>query len=246
MHHRYWLSLAGLLVVAIVAQSAAAYAAPAGLTRAKAAVLSGTSDSDICDPLADYYLGMEDYPKTVALHRAVILRHPDRALAYYHLGFAYGMLGDHQLELINYQRALRLGLDNWELFLNLGRVYLESGQTASASDAFRLVTLLAPLRPEGHYNLGLAYERLGLLAAAEQETLLALRLRPDQIEARNSLAIIYAEEGKSLRAHQEWSELIKIYPTYAPARANLAILEHAQTSAAQNNSRPAADFTQTP
>lgn len=186
------------------------------------------ADDQICDPIADYYLGMEDYPTAVKLHKAVITKHPDRALAYYHLGFALGVMGDHERELIDYQKAVELGLSDWELFLNLGRVYLESGRADQASDAFRLAALLAPYRPETHYNLGLVYERQGDLAKAEQEILLSLRLQPDQTEARNTLGVIYAEEGNFARAHQEWTELSSDYPEYTPARANLAILQQVE------------------
>jgi tetratricopeptide (TPR) repeat protein len=183
------------------------------------------TDRQICDARADYYLGMENYPKTIQLHQEVISKHPDLALAYYHLGFAYGMLGDHRLELADYQKAVELGLDDWDLFLNLGRLYLENDQVERARDAFRLATLLGPYQPETHYNLGLAYERAGEFAKSEQEILLSLRLKPQQPDARNTLALVYAEEGNFNRAHKEWTELVQSNPGYTPARSNLAILK---------------------
>ena len=42
------------------------------------------------------------------------------ALAHYHLGFAYGMVGRHQEEIDEYRRAVALRLTDWTLFLNLG------------------------------------------------------------------------------------------------------------------------------
>lgn len=199
----------------------------------------------VCDPLADYYLGIEDYPKSVALHRIILQKHPDRALAYYHLGFAYGMMGDHPRELEGYQKAIELGLNDWALFLNLGRLYLETERLEQASSAFRLATLLAPYRSEGHYNLGLTYERLGMLQKAEQETLLSLRLRPDQNDARNTLGIIYAEEGDYVRASQEWEELSRANPDYRPARANLATLERVERGT-ETRTRQSGGFAQAP
>ena len=192
---------------------------------AESRALSAATDEQICDPRADYYLGMEDYPKTIELHQEVIGKNPNLALAYYHLGFAYGMLGDHRRELAEYQRAVELGLDDWDLFLNLGRLYLEDDQIDRARDAFRLATLLGPYQPEAHYNLALAYERAGQLAKAEQEILLSLRLKPQQPDARNTLALVYAEEGDLSRAHKEWVELEHSNPGYTPARSNLAILK---------------------
>ena len=206
-----------------------AIAASLGICAAFAAG-NGNSDQEICDPLADYALGMEDYPRAIQLHQEVIRQHPRLALAYYHLGFAYGVLGDHERELIDYQKAVQLGLSDWALFLNLGRVYFESANFAQARDAFRLAALLAPYRPETHYNLALVYERLGRLQKAEQEVLLSLRLEPNQMDARNTLGLIYAEERNYRRAHEEWAELKRAYPGYTPATVNLAILEQVEHS----------------
>ncbi len=179
---------------------------------------------EICDPLADYYLGMEDYPEAIRRHLIVIKEHPDRALAYYHLGFAYGITGDHQRELAGYRKAVGLGLSDWNLFLNLGLLYMETDHLDSAVQVLRLAALLGPYRPETHFNLGLVYERLGMFQRAEQELLLSLTLDPNQIDAHNQLAVVYAEEGNYQRAYREWSDLVREQPDYAPARANLAIL----------------------
>ena len=85
-----------------------------------------TDNEEVCDPIADYFLGMEDYPEAIRRHKMVISRNPDNALAHYHLGFAYGMMGRHDEELEQYRDAVDLGLSDWALFLNLGLLYLES------------------------------------------------------------------------------------------------------------------------
>ena len=185
-------------------------------------------DAQVCDPLADYFLGMEDYAEAIRRHVAVIQTHPDNALAYYHLGFAYGMTGRHQDELYEYRKAIDLGLSNWELFLNLGLLYLEDRNPAAATEVLQLAVLLAPNRSETHFNLGLAYEHRAMLAPAQQEILLALRLDPSQEDARNTLGVIYAELGDYSRAREEWNDLIQTDPDYEPARTNLAILAKAQ------------------
>jgi tetratricopeptide (TPR) repeat protein len=181
-------------------------------------------DRQICDPVGDFYLGSESYPQAIQRHLFVVQHDPENALAYYHLGFAYGMIGDHQRELEDYQKAVGLGLSNWDLFLNMGLLYLEVGPLDSASQVLQLAELLAPSRPETHFNLGLLYERLGMYQKAEQELLLSLRIDPNQDDARNTLAVIYAEQGNYDRAHREWSDLVKAHPGYTPAHSNLTIL----------------------
>jgi len=188
---------------------------------------SGSSDL-VCDPLADYYLGMEDYPQAIRRHEIVIKLHPNNALAYYHLGFSYGVTGDHRAELADYQKAVELGLSDWQLFLNMGLLYLDSQRLDDATAVLRLAALLGPYHPETHFNLGLAYDRVGMYPDAEQELLLSLRLEPNQVDARNQLGVVYAEEGNFQRAHEEWTDLEGTNPDYTPARANLAILERVE------------------
>jgi len=186
-------------------------------------------DQQVCDPLADYFLGMEDYPEAIRRHIEVIRHHPDNALAHYHLGFTYGLTGQHQKELREYQRAVDLGLSDWELFLNLGLLYLEGGHLGAATEILRLAAMLAPAQPEAHFNLGLAYEQRGMLNQAEQEMLVALKLDPAQADAHNTLGVIYAEQGYYDRARAVWTDLVAEAPDYAPARDNLAILKRVES-----------------
>jgi tetratricopeptide (TPR) repeat protein len=200
------------------------------------------SDPQVCDPLADYYLGMENYPAAILQHLAVIREHPENALAHYHLGFAYGVIGQHRHELDEYRRAVELGLDDWQLFLNLGLVSLDDGQLEDATEVLQLATLLGPYQTEAHFNLGLTYVRRGMLNDAEQEMLLSLRLNPQEVDARNTLGLIYAEERRYTLARQEWSELLSADPAYTPARENLALLQRAERAGAKSASDRVADF----
>ena len=183
------------------------------------------SAEQICNPTADYFLGNEDYPEAVRLHRLVIQEHPNDPLAHYHLGFAEGMMGQSGDEIDQYQTAVRLGLRDWGLYLNLGRAYLERGQLAPATNALQTAVNLGPEHPEAHFNLGLAYERQGMLSPASAELAKSLTLDPSQNDARNMSAVVEAEQGNYPAAQTIWSELIRSQPSFAPARANLAILE---------------------
>jgi tetratricopeptide (TPR) repeat protein len=210
-----------------------------------ASAKTSAADEQVCDPLADYFLGMEDYNEAIRRHQVVIRHDPSNALAHYHLGFAYGETGQHGKELAEYQKAISLGLDDWQLFLNLGLLYLENGQVRDASAVLQLATLLGPERPETHFNLALAYERLGQLPEAEQEDLLSLQIDPSQPDARNTLGAIYAEEGNFPRANQEWTELVSSNPDYTPARTNLTILQRFEHGDSKGGADPAG-FTHAP
>jgi tetratricopeptide (TPR) repeat protein len=185
---------------------------------------AGGGEQQVCDVGADYALGLENYPEAIRLHADVVRKHPDNALAHYHLGFAEGMIGNRTAELSEYQRAAALGLRNWDLFLNLGLAQLENGDLYAATESLQRAVLLGEDHSESHFNLALVYERRGMLADAQRETLDSLRLNPDQPDARNSLGVICAEEGNTVRASKVWRELLREVPDYQPARSNLALL----------------------
>jgi Flp pilus assembly protein TadD len=73
--------------------------------------------------------------EAIRLHRQVLRKHPENALAHYHPGIALGMVGDRAAELREYQQAEALGLRNWHLFLNMGLAQLANGQLAAATDS---------------------------------------------------------------------------------------------------------------
>jgi tetratricopeptide (TPR) repeat protein len=183
-------------------------------------VSAGGIEQQICDVGADYSLGLEDYPEAIRLHNEVVRKHPDNALAHYHLGFAQGMIGNRTAEVSEYQRAAALGLRNWDLYLNLGLAELEDGDLDAAIDSLRQAVLRGPNHPESHFNLALVYERRGLLADAEREMLASLNLDPGQPDAR------YAEERKTERASLVWRELVHDVPDHEPARENLRLLSN--------------------
>jgi Flp pilus assembly protein TadD len=191
------------------------------------------SKEGICDVNADFALGVEDYPAAIALYRKVLRAHKDNALAHYHLGFAYGMTGRTTDEIREYLIAVRLGLDKWDLFLNLGIAYLAQKDWPNAIKTLQIAVLLGPDHPEAHFNLAIAYEMSGRLPEAIQEITASLHLAPKDPEEHNAKAIICAKAGDLVCARDEWTRLTQIAPDYIPARVNLAILNgsHIQPSA---------------
>jgi tetratricopeptide (TPR) repeat protein len=185
---------------------------------------AAASKQDICDVDADFALGLQDYPAAIALHRKVLRAQTDNALAHYHLGFAYGMTGSETDEINEYLAAVRLGLDKWDLFLNLGLAYLGQNDGPKAIRTLQTAVLLGPKHPEAHFNLAIAYEKGNRLPEALQEIVISLRLAPKNPDERNTKAIICAELGNLVCARDEWAHLAQAAPNYAPARVNLAIL----------------------
>jgi tetratricopeptide (TPR) repeat protein len=178
----------------------------------------------ICDVNADFVLGLEDYPTAIALHRKALRAHNDNALAHYHLGFAYGMTGHTTEEISEYLAAARLGLDKWDLFLNLGLAYLSENDWPKAIKTLQTAVSLGPRHPETHFNLAIAYEKGRRLREALLEITASLHLAPEDPDGRNTKAIICVELGDLVCARDEWAHLVRVEPDYAPAQANLSTL----------------------
>lgn len=198
------------------------------------------ADDEICDVTADLALGLEDYPKAIASHLKLLQSQPDNALAHYHLGFAYGVIGRFHDELAEYHAASRLGLKNWDLFLNLGLAYLGQRNLALATEALETAARLGPEHFEPHYDLAIAYESEKRPNQALREITAARRLAPDNLDVANANAIICVEIGDTASAQEIWSRLVRLAPDYSPARANLSILNRSLSLAMQGQPKPLA------
>ena len=142
---------------------------------------ANVAEAQVCDVSADYSLGVEDYADAIRVHREILRKNPDNALAHYHLGFAEGMIGNRATEIDEYRRAEVLGLRTWDLFLNHGLAELEGGDIDAATNSLRIAVVLGEEHPEAHFNLALAEERRGMLVDAERETKASL-----SVESRTS------------------------------------------------------------
>jgi tetratricopeptide (TPR) repeat protein len=210
----------------------------------RASTMVAAADEQICDVSADLALGVEDYPRTIVLHRKLLQSHKNDALAHYHLGFAYGMVGQKALELTEYLEAGALGLHKWDLFLNLGLAYLEQQQLPKAAAAFETAESLGPDHAETHLNLAIVYERERRLPEALQEVGKARRLAPNDPDAANTNALICFETGDLTCARSIWTQLVQAQPDYVPAQANLLILSNSsQASAAETTTLVSAAIT---
>ena len=72
-------------------------------------------------------------------------------------------MGNRMAEIREYQRAEALGLETWDLFLNLGLAQLENGDLDAATDSLRRAVVLGENHSESHFNLALVDERRGML-----------------------------------------------------------------------------------
>jgi tetratricopeptide (TPR) repeat protein len=178
-----------------------------------------------CNEIADKAMERGAYETGIRLHHEIVNKSPDNGLAWYHLGYAYGQIGDHLTEVGYYERAEATGYREEGLFFNLGMAYGELDQVKESIGAFKKAIAINPDSADNHFGLGLAYQRASDYPHSEEAFLQAVRLNPDYVEARLSLSMLYTAMGKNEEAAVQLHKILEIDPTHFDARQLLRQLD---------------------
>ena len=90
-----------------------------------------------CNQEADEAMKRRDYAMGISLHSKFLEKEPENALAFYHLGYAYGQMGEYLKELSFYEKAIALGFQDDQIFFNLGMCYGELKQLERSVAVFQ-------------------------------------------------------------------------------------------------------------
>jgi tetratricopeptide (TPR) repeat protein len=178
-----------------------------------------------CDNEADEAMKRTDYAAGIFLHERFLEKDPENALALYHLGYAYGQIGEHLSEVAHYEKAIAFGYKRDLIFFNLGMAYGELDQTQKSINAFKQALEMNPDSADNHLGLAMAYQKSAADKLAEEEFLKAIDIDPQQVEARLLLSLLYADWGELQKAADQLREVLEIDPTNARARKFLERIE---------------------
>lgn len=109
-----------------------------------------------------------------------------------------------------YRRSLRLRPECTEAWINLGRMFAESGDPQAAHDCFRSALELDPADATAYYNLGVVAQDAGKEADAIGFYRRALELDPHLAEAHYNLATLFDQSGDSRSAIRHINEYRKL------------------------------------
>jgi hypothetical protein len=109
-----------------------------------------------------------------------------------------------------YRRSLRLRPECTEAWINLGRMFAESGDAEAASDCFRSALALDHGDATIHYNLGVIAQDTGKEEDAIGHYRRALELDPRLAEAHYNLATLFDQSGDSQSAIRHINEYRKL------------------------------------
>ena len=172
----------------------------------------------VCDKEADAAMKRNDYEAGIVLHQRFLEKEPENALALYHLGYAYGQIGEHLREVSHYEKAIAFGYKRDRIFFNLGMAYGELNQTEKSLSAFKQALEINPGNADNHFGLAMAYQKSAADKLAEDEFLKAIDIDPRHVEARLFLSMLYADWGELQMAADQLRKVLEIDPTNARAR----------------------------
>ena len=109
-----------------------------------------------------------------------------------------------------YRRALRVRPETTEAWINLGRLFAESGDPTAANDCFRSAVDLDPADATAYYNLGVLAQDAGKEEDAIALYRRALELDPHLAEAHYNLATLFDQSGDSRAAIRHINEYRKL------------------------------------
>jgi Tetratricopeptide repeat len=109
-----------------------------------------------------------------------------------------------------YRRSLRLRPECTEAWINLGRMFAESGDPEAAHDCFSSALELDPADATVYYNLGVVAQDAGRETDAIGYYRRALELDPRLAEAHYNLATLFEQSGDSRAAIRHINEYRKL------------------------------------
>lgn len=109
-----------------------------------------------------------------------------------------------------YRRSLRLRPECTEAWINLGRMFAESGDADAARDCFRRALELDPADATAYYNLGVVAQDAGREHDAIGFYRQALEHDPRLAEAHYNLATLFDQSGDSRSAIRHINEYRKL------------------------------------
>lgn len=149
-----------------------------------------------CDEEADNCLMSGDIEKGVRLHEEYVKTHPKNATAFYHLGYALGLMGAKEAEIFYYEKSAALGYKkNGDLYFNLGMAYSETENYEKAEKAFLKSISIQPGRSEARLNLARLYiEYFKTPDKAEEQLIIILGIDPENQGAHELMKNLAAPE----------------------------------------------------
>jgi len=159
----------------------------------------------------------------LVLERGEILatQYPDDPILYNLIGVANAGLGNPEIAIGSFSKAIKLKPDYAEVYSNLGAVFKDLGRYKEAISSFANAIKLAPTDADSYYNLGNLFKDACAYEKAAASYRKAIQHRADYAWAHNNLGTVLRELGRREEAVVSYTKAVSLKPDYAQAHNNL-------------------------
>ena len=155
--------------------------------------------------------------------------YPDESLLFNIRGACYAGLGQLDIAVQNYEKALSIKPDYAKAHYNLGSALQELGKLHDSVKSYENSIALEPENAQAHNNLAIVLRELDQLEEAEASCRKAIVLDPEYAEAYSSLSIILYANGDLNSALESIEKAYSINPKIKIIKLLLAVLKARKT-----------------
>ncbi|MDC3325176.1 tetratricopeptide repeat protein, partial [Planktomarina temperata] len=152
---------------------------------------------------------------------SLVEQFPKSAILFIIQGAALKGLGQLELSVDAYHKALAIKPDYADAYTKMGVTLKEQGKLKEAIEAYNKAIAIKTDNAEAYYNMGIALKAQGKLEEARETYRKALAIKPHYANALNNMGLILQEQGKLEEAIETFSKALAIKPDHADAYNNM-------------------------
>jgi len=155
--------------------------------------------------------------------------YPDESLLFNIRGACYAGLGQLDIAVQSYEKALSIKPDNAKAHYNLGSALHELNKLHDSAKCYENAIALEPKNAQAHNNLAIVLKELNQLEKAEASCRKAIVLDPEYADAYSCLSIILYANGDLNSALESIKKAYSINPKLKIIKLLLAVLKARKT-----------------
>ncbi|HDK36326.1 MAG TPA: tetratricopeptide repeat protein, partial [Bacteroidetes bacterium] len=172
--------------------------------------------------LSDIYMNQNQWKKALTLWQALKEEKPNDIQPYLQIAELHLAEGDTAKSIEMYGKIRQLFKDNWHVYYNLGRVYLERKNFTDAIANLKMAIQKDTSVPQSWLLLGLAYLQNGKNQEAEKNFADALKVFPGEPRLNFYYGAVLNQNKKYKQAVLPLQKLLQTSPNYVDGLRELA------------------------